>query len=138
MKQIIPILTAALGLIISATKSQAQVGFLPPTPTAYTQTSNTVSTDLHKDKDGKILDFVEHVVIVQPLPAGTWISPEASAARAGAYAYSYTLNPSTHSYNHDGLAFMGLHEKLAAAAIVHANELKNDYKEQTAVIALGR
>ena len=138
MKQILLILTAALGLTISAIKSQAQVGFLPPIPVAYTQTDNTVTTDLHKDKDGKVIDYYEHVVVVQPLPAGTWMSPEASAARGGAYAFSYTLNPSTHSYNHDGLAFMGLEEKLAAAAIAHAKELDNNgYKQQPDVIVNG-
>jgi hypothetical protein len=135
MKQILLILTAALGLTISAIKSQAQVGFLPPIPVIYTQTDNTVTTDLHKDKDGKVIDYYEHVVIVQPLPAGTWMSPEASAARGGAYAFSYTFNSSTHSYNHDGLAFIGLEGKLAVAANTHAKELDNNgYKEQSDVI----
>jgi hypothetical protein len=56
------------------------------------------------------------------------ISPDATAARGGAYQYSYSLSDKNSTYNHDGLAFEDLNSKLETAALAHADEIKKAYQ----------
>jgi hypothetical protein len=113
------ILAAVIGLIITATNSQAQEG---PNATVGAPSS----MDVHRDGSGAITGTSEHFEATVPKITLTVLSPSATAARGGAYAESLSY---VSGYNHDGLAFQDLNKVLDAAASAHAAEINVGYQK---------
>jgi hypothetical protein len=98
----------------------------PPTAANEGAPATDVSTQL----EGKTV--TEHFEAVPARTPNKGLSPKETAARGGAYQTSGTLSDvNAATYNHDGLAFQGLAEKLDTAAKFHAEEISRSYQPLT-------
>jgi hypothetical protein len=145
MKRLI-ILAAALGM--SALNLQAQITPGPsgmPYSTAYAleyywqktelnfeatnpptaSNSGAPATDITTETAGKRV--TQHFEAVPPRPTIKALSREETAARGGAYQYSYSLTGRSYSYNHDGRAFEKFNETIDIAILAHAVEFNKGY-----------